>query len=288
MATIIKGADAARKIKEDIRTAIDSYSLSPCMAIIRVGSKDSDIAYERGIRNNFDSLGIRLQIFEYPETICQEELEQEIIRINGDPDIHGILVFRPLPHDLDESRIASLIDPAKDMDCMCPASFARLVMQDPDGYAPCTAEAVIRLCEYAGVEFDGARAVVIGRSLVIGKPVGLLLLSRNATVTWCHSHTKDLARMCEDADILVSACGSAGLVTEEIAQHISPSCVAVDVGINFKDGKMCGDFDFEAVSRFAASITPVPGGVGAVTNTVLAAHVVRAACKAVTGQSLRL
>jgi len=288
MALIIKGADAARKIKEEIRTAIDSGSLSPCMAIIRVGSNDSDIAYERGIRNTFDSLGICLQICEYPETIRQEELEQEITRINADPGVHGILVFRPLPRDLDESRISSLIDPAKDMDCMCPASFARLVMQDPDGYAPCTAEAVIRLCEYAGVEFDGARAVVIGRSLVIGKPVGLMLLSRNATVTWCHSHTKDLAGMCRDADILVSACGSAGLITEEIARNIRPNCVAVDVGVNFKDGKMCGDFDFDAVSRFAAKITPVPGGVGAVTNTVLAAHVVRAAYKSVTGKSLRL
>ena len=288
MATVIKGADAANEIKERIKNLTKTCDLNPCLAVIRVGSDPSDLAYERGLSKTCDTLGIEFRVYEYPADIGKEAFEAAFPDINQDPAVHGILLFRPLPSQLDERRIAEMISPAKDVDCMSPSNFAKLIMGDTSGYAPCTAEAVIRLCEYMKVDFNGARAVVIGRSLVIGKPVGIMLLSKNATVTWCHSKTKDLAAMCKDAEILVSACGSAGLVSEEIARNISPSCVCLDVGVNFKDGKMCGDFDFDAVSNYAAMITPVPGGVGAVTNTVLAAHVVRSAYRSAYGEDIRL
>ena len=288
MAITIKGADAANEIKEKIRSTMETFSLNPCLAAVRVGSDPSDLAYEKGVAKTCGLLGIEFRVYEYPADISRDAFEEAFDSINQDPSIHGILLFRPLPSQLDEGRIAEMIDPEKDVDCMSPANFAKLVMGDASGYAPCTAEAVIRLCDYMKVDFNGARAVVIGRSLVIGKPVGIMLLSRNATVTWCHSRTKDIAAMCKDAEILVSACGAAGLVGEEIAKNLSPSCVCLDVGVNFKDGKMCGDMDFDTVSRYASMITPVPGGVGAVTNTVLAAHVVRSAYKARFGEDIRL
>ena len=279
MTVILKGADTASAIRNNLTEAIHAYHLTPCLAVVRVGCKDSDLAYEKGLASTCAKTGIELKVFELPETIEETAFEDAFQKINQDPAIHGILLFRPLPSHLDEKRITQLIDPSKDVDCMNPVNLAKLFMGDTDGFAPCTAEAVIRILDHEGVSLNGAKAVVIGRSLVIGKPLSILLLSRNATVTCCHSRTRDLAGECRGADILISACGAANLVDESIAKGLNASCTAIDVGVNFVDGKMCGDFDFDAVSHYAGKVTPVPGGVGAVTNTVLAAHVVLAACR---------
>lgn len=287
-AKVIKGSDVAARLRENIKTVMEEHFLKPVLAVIRVGNDASDLAYQRGIAKTCENTGIDMRVFEFPLDICQDEFELQFRRINEDPSVDGILLFRPLPPQLDNDAIASWISPEKDMDCMSPVNWAKLITGDFSGYFPCTAEAVIQILDAAGVDCTGARAVVLGRSQVIGKPVGLMLLAKNATVTWCHTKTKDLAAMCKDAEILVSACGAAGLVDETIARGISPSCIAVDVGVKYVNGKMQGDFDFEAVSKYAAMITPVPGGVGAVTNTILAAHVLRAAYKKTTGKDLLL
>lgn len=283
MAQIIKGADVAACIKERIRSVIHDEGLSPKLAIVKVGHNKSDEAYEKGILKTCADTGIEAQVFELPENINQAEFERRFMEVNDDPGVHGILLFRPLPKGLDEKKVSDMMNPDKDIDCMTGVNWAKLVTGQKGGYYPCTAESVIRICDHAGIKYDGAKAVVIGRSQVIGKPVGLMLLERNATVTWCHSRTKELARECTGADILVSACGRAQLIDENTVRGISKDSIAVDVGVNFKDGKMCGDFNFDQVGEYAAMITPVPGGVGAVTNSVLAAHVVMAAYKAKTG-----
>lgn len=279
MAVIIKGSDVAASIREKIRTDIEENGVEPCLAVVRVGAKESDLAYERGVRNTCEKTGIILKVFEYPEDISQEELEREFLKVNADPEVHGILFFKPLPPHLNEKAFNELIDPEKDMDCMSPANWSKLALGDESGYCPCTAEAVIRILEFAGVEITGKKAAVIGRSQVIGKPLGLMLLKRSATLTWCHSKTRDLIESCAGAEILVSACGVAGIVGKELAAAVSLDCVAIDVGMNFADGKMCGDMAFDEVEPHVAMITPVPGGVGSVTNTVMASHVVRAAIK---------
>ncbi len=285
MAEIIKGAEVASALKERMIKVIEDEGLSPCLAIVRVGEKGSDLSYEKGVKKTCDSVGIKVAVYAFPEETSQEELEKEFIKINSDPEVNGILLFKPLPKHLDEKAFDLLIDPEKDMDCMSPANWAKLAMGKP-GYRPCTAEAVMKMLESSGTEIKGANAVVIGRSQVIGKPLGLMLLEKDASVTWCHSKTKDIAERCKNADILVCAVGRAGFVGEEIAQALSPSAAAIDVGMNFADGKMCGDFSFEEVEPYVRKITPVPGGVGAVTNTVMASHVVRSAYKAAKGKDI--
>ena len=284
MAEIIKGADVKASLIEQMKKKMEETGVTPQLAIVRVGANESDLSYEKGVTKTCETIGINIKKVELPEDICQADFEEGFRKVNDDPEVHGILLFRPLPKTLDEKPIIDMIDPDKDMDCMSMVNWAKLAMGDESGYFPCTAEAVIKICEYAGVDFNGANAVVIGRSLVIGRPVGYMLIPRNATVTFCHSKTKDISERCRNADILISATGKAGLVGEEYAKYVNPDCIAIDVGINFVDGKMCGDFAFDEVEKHVAKITPVPGGVGAVTNTVMCSHVVRAAIKAKTGQ----
>ncbi|MGI6071527.1 MAG: bifunctional 5,10-methylenetetrahydrofolate dehydrogenase/5,10-methenyltetrahydrofolate cyclohydrolase [Lachnospiraceae bacterium] len=279
MAGIIKGAEVAGAIRERIMETISTHGLVPCLVLLRVGNNPGDLAYERGIRKTCEAAGIEVRVFEFAADVGQEELLAGLATANEDPEIHGILIFKPLPAHIDTFAIDRAICPEKDMDCISPANWARLAMAPGEGFAPCTAEAVVKLLDHVGCEISGANAVIIGRSNVIGKPLGLLLLARSATVTWCHSRTRDIADRCKGADILISACGVAGLVGENIAKGVSPGCVAIDVGMNFADGKMCGDMKFDEVAPYVKMITPVPGGVGAVTNTVLALHVTLAALK---------
>ena len=285
MAEIIKGADVACSIKKELSALISDNRLSPCLLLVSVGDDDSNTAYIRGIRKTCSELGIELKETVFPMDIDQKDFDSEFTALNRDDSVDGILLLRPLPSHLEERHAADIIDPAKDIDCMSPYNWAMLAMGDPDGFYPCTAEAVIKICDHAGIDINGKKAVIIGRSKVIGRPAGLLFLSRNATVTWCHTRTKDIAQMCRGAEILVSACGQAELIGESIAKGIDPSCIAIDVGVNFKDGKMKGDFVFDEVARYASMITPVPGGVGAVTNTILAAHTVSAALKKNSGMN---
>lgn len=284
MAEVVKGADVKASLIEKMKAKIAETGVKPCLAIVRVGAKDSDLSYEKGTLKTCESVGIEAKVFALPEDIDQASFEAEFKKVNDDPSIHGILLFRPLPAQLNDQPIVEMIDPEKDMDCMSPANWAKLAMGDESGYFPCTPEAVMKICDYMGVDFEGKNAVIIGHSLVVGRPLGYMMIAKNASVSWCHVFTKDTIKRCEDADILVCACGVPGLIKEAHVAKANPDCVAIDVGINFVDGKMCGDFAFDQVEPHVAKITPVPGGVGAVTNSIMASHVVRAAVKAKTGE----
>lgn len=276
-AQLMLGKDTAAAIKAELDKEIEclkARGIMPRLDIIRVGEKPEDLAYEKGASKRFEMLGIELRVNELPEDVTEEEFEKTITTLNEDPLVHGILIFRPLPPALDEDRIEGLIAPGKDVDCMSPVNIAK-VMTGEEGFAPCTAEAAIEIGERSGIDFDGKNVTVIGRSMVVGRPLAMMLLRKNATVTICHSHSADIAESCLGADVVISAAGHAGLVTADMVRD--GACV-IDVGINVgQDGKLTGDVDFDAVSERAAKITPVPGGVGGVTTSILARHVVLAA-----------
>ena len=278
MSGVMKGAETAKAMKESMEEqvhALKEKGIVPCLAIVRVGARPDDLAYERGAKKRMEMVGGECRVHELPETIGQAELEQEFQAVNEDPSVHGILLFRPLPEHLDEEPLKAMINPLKDVDCMSPVNIAKVFSGDESGFAPCTAEAVMKLFEHYGVELSGKRVTVVGRSMVVGKPLAMLLLKANATVTVCHTRTKDLKEACRSAEILAAAAGKAKMIT---ADMIADGAVVADVGINVdEDGALCGDVDFEAVSAKASLISPVPGGVGSVTSSVLASHVIRSA-----------
>ena len=278
MSIQMRGAEVAKAMKEQLikeREELNAAGISPCLTIIRVGAKENDLAYERGAKKRMELVGIDCQVMELAEDISQEEFERQFQKVNEDPAVHGILVFQPLPAHLDIEPIRQMIKPEKDVDGMCPSNFAKIFEGDPTGYAPCTAEAVMVLLKHYGIELQGKRVTVVGRSMVVGKPLSMLMLSENATVTICHSRTADLARRCQEAEIIVAAIGKAEFLT---ADMIAEDAVVADVGINVReDGTLCGDVDYENVQEKVSYITPVPGGVGNVTTSVLASHVLRAA-----------
>ena len=276
-ARLMLGKDTAAAIGAELGRDIDELKergVIPRLEIIKVGDRPEDLAYENGARKRFEKLGIELDVTRLPEDVTEEEFEDSLAIMNGDPLVHGILVLRPLPENLDEEKIAGMIAPEKDVDCLSPVNIAK-VMTGKSGFAPCTAEAAIEIGERNGIDFDGKNVTVIGRSMVVGRPLAMMLLQKNATVTVCHSHTKDLAESCRNADVIIAAAGHAGLVTSDMVKD--GACV-IDVGINARpDGKLTGDVDFDAAAEKASMITPVPGGVGGVTTSILARHVVLAA-----------
>lgn len=279
-AQLMLGKDTAAAVKEELDKEMEELKgrgIMPRLQIIKVGDKPEDRAYETGARKRFEKLEIELDETELPEDVSEEEFEKALEEANADPLIHGILVFRPLPEGLDEEKISRLIAPEKDVDCFSPVNTAKVMSGESgkSGFAPCTAEAAIEIGERNGIDFSGKDVTVIGRSMVVGRPLSMMLLQKNATVTVCHSRSKDLAASCRDADIVISAAGRAGLVT---ADMVRDGADVIDVGINVtEDGKLTGDVDFDAVSEKAEKITPVPGGVGGVTTSILARHVVIAA-----------
>lgn len=278
MSIIMKGADVAKAMKEDLIKEVEELKekgISPCLAIVRVGARPDDLAYERGAMKRMESTGIGCQVFELPEDISQEAFEEEFRKVNDDPQIHGILLFRPLPKHLDEEPVKAMINPWKDVDCMSPVNIAKVFSGDETGFAPCTPEAVMEMLDYYKIDLTGKKVTVVGRSMVVGKPLSMLLLKKNATITVCHTRTADLSGTCRDAEILVAAAGKAKMVTEDM---VGEGAVVVDVGINVdEEGKMCGDVDYDNVEAKASYISPVPGGVGSVTSSVLAKHVVKGA-----------
>lgn len=277
-AKLMLGKDTAAAVKAELDREIEKLkerSVMPRLDIIRVGDRPEDLAYENGARKRFEKLGIELEVTELPCDVTEEEFEKTLQGMNEDPLVHGILVFRPLPETLDVDRIARLTAPEKDVDCFDPVNIAKVLNGDNDGFAPCTAEAAIEIGERGGIDFDGKNVTIIGRSMVVGRPLAMMLLKKDATVTVCHLHTKDLKESCKNADVIISAAGHAGLVTEDM---VKDGASIIDIGINVtEDGKLVGDVDFDAVSEKAARITPVPGGVGGVTTSILARHVVIAA-----------
>ncbi len=204
----------------------------------------------------------------------KDEFLKVLDRLNKDSKINGIIIMRPLPSQISEDVVKYKIAPEKDVDCFSPINVSKVMSGDSDGFAPCTPAAVIEILDYYGIGLEGKRAVLVGRSMVVGRPLAMMLLKRNATVTICHTRTKNLPQETRRAEILIAAAGKARMVTKDM---VSEGAVVIDVGINFDEsGKMCGDVDFDSVSPIAGQITPVPGGVGSVTSTVLAKHVIEA------------
>lgn len=273
---ILKGLPVANAINEKLMEQVKSIEGPlPHLAIIRVGERPDDCSYERGAVKKMDKVGVRCTTYTFDADIDNETFQAEFDKINENPDIDGILMLRPLPKQLDEKQIENKIDPRKDLDGISPLNLAKVYAGDESGYAPCTAEAVIEMLDYAGIDIKGKRVTVVGRSLVIGKPVSMLLMKRNATVTVCHTKTVDMEGTCRNAEILVAAAGSARMIKKD---YVAEGAVVIDVGINVDDeGNLCGDVDFDAISDIAAAATPVPGGVGSVTTSVLAKHLVKAA-----------
>lgn len=273
---ILKGLPVANAINEKLMEQVKSIEGPlPHLAIIRVGERPDDCSYERGAVKKMDKVGVRCTTYTFDADIDNETFQTEFDKINENPDIDGILMLRPLPKQLDEKQIENKIDPRKDLDGISPLNLAKVYAGDENGYAPCTAEAVIEMLDYAGIDIKGKRVTVVGRSLVIGKPVSMLLMKRNATVTVCHTKTVDMEGTCKNAEILVAAAGAARMIKKD---YVADGAVVIDVGINVDDeGNLCGDVDFDAISDIAAAATPVPGGVGSVTTSVLAKHLVKAA-----------
>lgn len=273
---ILKGADASAAIKIQVAEGLERLKGKvPKLGIIRVGERDDDKSYERGAVKRMESFGLRVQSYVYPEKISHEDFEKEFRTINEDPDVAGILLLRPLPGQISEKQIENMIDPAKDLDGISPANIAKVFAGDSTGFAPCTAEAVVEMLKAAGISISGKRITIVGRSMVVGRPLSMLLLQENATVTICHTRTRELAGACRSAEILVAAAGKAGMIDQSF---VGKDAVVIDVGINVDEkGRLCGDVDFDSITEIASMATPVPGGVGAVTTAVLAKHLVRAA-----------
>ena len=283
MATLLRGAPVAKAISEELSvrvTALVERGVTPTLAIVRVGERDDDLSYERGATKRCDAIGISVRRFVLPADCSQDDLLAVIAEVNADTSIHGCLMFRPLPKTLDEVAACAALDPAKDVDCITDGSLLGVFANRAVGFPPCTAEACIALLDHYGYELAGADVTVVGRSLVIGRPVSMMLQARNATVTMCHTRTRDLAAACRAAEVLVVATGHIGTVGADAARA---GQTIIDVGINWDEaaGRLCGDVSFDEVEPLVGAITPVPGGVGSVTTAVLARHVVEAAERAV-------
>ena len=278
MAELWKGAPAAAALMEDLTGRIERLSgagMTPTLAIVRVGERPDDRAYETGAVKRCEKAGVAVKRFPLPAGCSALELRAVLEHINAVSEIHGCLMLRPLPDPAMEEMACALLDPKKDVDCMTPAALAGVFAGKGWGYPPCTARACLELLKYYKTALTGKRAVVVGRSLVIGKPVSMLLQAENATVTMCHTRTVDLPAVCRGAEVLIAAAGRANLLG---AAHVSPGQVVLDVGINVDEsGKLCGDVKFDEAEPVVSAITPVPGGVGAVTTAVLVKHVVEAA-----------
>ena len=282
MAVLLKGQPVAKALTKQLVERVEALKgkgITPTLAIVRVGERDDDLSYERGATKRCDVVGIEVRKFVLPADCSQNDLMDAIAQVNADAGIHGCLMFRPLPKTLDEAAACAALDSAKDVDCITEGSLFGVFANRAVGFPPCTAEACIQLLDHYGYDLSGAEVTVVGRSLVIGKPVSMMLQARNATVTMCHTRTRDLAAACRKAEILVVAAGHIGTVG---ANAVSADQVVVDVGINWDEsaGKLCGDVAFDEVEPLVGAITPVPGGVGAVTTAVLAKHVVEAAERA--------
>lgn len=271
----LKGAEVSAKLKIQVEELLQKLGRTPMLAIVRVGNSPDDISYETGAVKKMHAFGLRAEKFTFPETIGDREFKEEFRKINMDSRIDGILVMRPLPPQIVKEDIERLIDPMKDLDGISPVNIAKVFSGDSTGFAPCTAEAVMNVLKMYHIPVAGKRTVVVGRSMVVGRPLAMLLLQENATVTVCHTKTLELREICRRAEILVTCAGSARMIDET---YIQKGAVVIDVGINVdENGHLCGDVDFEAVRPVAAYATPVPGGIGNVTTAVLARRLVSAA-----------
>lgn len=278
MANIIDGKAISAQIREEIAEKVKLYNektgLRPGLAVIIVGENPASQVYVRNKKKACEQVGFNSWVYEMPESTTQDELNALIDKLNGDPGVHGILVQLPLPKHLDEEEVILRIKPEKDVDAFHPYNVGRITIGDPQ-FLPCTPAGIMELLKRSNIEISGKECVVIGRSNIVGKPMALLLLAENGTVTVCHSRTKNLKEVCRRADILVVAIGRADFVT---ADMVKEGAVVIDVGMNRNaEGKLTGDVDFASVSEVASYITPVPGGVGPMTITMLLQNTLTAA-----------
>jgi len=277
-AQLLKGAEVVAALDEKTSQKVDALGLKgikPTLAILRVGERGEDISYERGAIKRAEKVGVEVLQITLPEEVPEVELLDSVERLNKDTSIHGVLMFRPLPKHIDEERVRNTLSPDKDIDSITDLSLAGVFSDSGIGFAPCTAQACMEILDHFGIEVNGKKAVVVGRSLVIGKPISMMLLKQNATVTIAHSRTKGLEDVVASADIVIACVGRTKMLGQG---YLSPGQVVIDVGINVaEDGSLAGDVDTNAALSCVSAITPVPGGVGTVTTSVLMKHVVEAA-----------
>lgn len=277
-ATLLNGKELAQKKREQLKSdveALTQHHRQPGLAVILVGEDPASTTYVRSKQKACEQAGIYSVLIKKDNTISEEELLAEIDRLNEDPKIDGILVQLPIPKHISEQAVIERIHPDKDVDGFHPINIGKM-MTGEETFLPCTPYGVIEMLKEAKIEIGGKHAVIVGRSNIVGKPVGQLLLNENATVTYCHSRTKNLREMTKQADILIVAIGRPNFIE---AADVKPGAVVVDVGINRVDGKLCGDVDFEGVKEVASHLTPVPGGVGPMTITMLLENTVQSARK---------
>ncbi|MBR2677092.1 MAG: bifunctional methylenetetrahydrofolate dehydrogenase/methenyltetrahydrofolate cyclohydrolase FolD [Solobacterium sp.] len=277
MGTVIYGSEVAEDLRGQMAARIREYKAQgkrvPCLGVILVGDNPASRSYVTGKAKACSSVGMLTKEVDLPEYTSMEDLKKEIRKMNDDPEIDGILLQLPLPNGLSENEAILTIAPEKDVDGLHPISIGNFYLNEP-GFVPCTPLGVIELLKRMGCPFDGMNAVVVGRSKLVGTPVSRLLQNRNATVTVCHSHTKDLAKVCAEADILIAAIGKPKFIT---ADYVKEGAYVIDVGVNrLEDGHLCGDVDFDAVKEKAGFITPVPKGVGPMTITMLLQNTLKA------------
>lgn len=280
MAQILKGAPVVEAMNEAIgreAAALKARGVEPTLAILRVGEREDDIAYERGATKRCEKMGVAVRNVLLPADVTQADLIQAIEALNQDDGVHGVLLFRPLPKHINDDVVRNSLSPEKDIDGITDLSLAGVFANTDTGYAPCTPQACMEILEYYGIDLKGKKATVVGRSLVVGKPAAMMLLARNATVTVCHTRTLDMPAACREAEVLIVSAGRAGIVDKS---YLAPGQVVIDVGINVnEDGSLCGDVNFGDAEDIVEAVTPVPGGVGTVTTSVLVKHVVQAAKK---------
>lgn len=271
----LRGKKVSDGIKEYVSKELETLSFVPKLAIVRVGENPDDMSYERGATKKLKSFGLDVASYVFPQDISDEDFKKAFKDINEDDEVTGILLLRPLPRTINEKDIENMIDPKKDLDGISPINIAKVFAGDTTGFSPCTAEAVIEVLKAYDIELTGKRVTVVGRSMVVGKPVSMLLLKENATVTMTHTRTVDLKKTCSDAEIVITAAGCAKMLNSD---YCGQDAVMIDVGINVdENGKLCGDVDYATLDGKASAATPVPGGVGTVTTAVLAKHLIQAA-----------
>lgn len=271
----LRGKKVSDGIKEYVSKELETLTFVPKLAIVRVGENPDDMSYERGATKKLKSFGLDVASYVFPQDISDEAFKKAFKDINEDDEVTGILLLRPLPRTINEKDIENMIDPKKDLDGISPINIAKVFAGDTSGFSPCTAEAVIEVLKAYDIELTGKRVTVVGRSMVVGKPVSMLLLKENATVTMTHTRTVDLKKTCSDAEIVIAAAGRAKMLNSD---YCGQDAVMIDVGINVdENGKLCGDVDYATLDGKASAATPVPGGVGTVTTAVLAKHLIQAA-----------
>lgn len=271
----LRGKKVSDGIKEYVSKELETLSFVPKLAIVRVGENPDDMSYERSATKKLKSFGLDVASYVFPQDISDEDFKKAFKDINEDDEVTGILLLRPLPRTINEKDIENMIDPKKDLDGISPINIAKVFAGDTTGFSPCTAEAVIEVLKAYDIELTGKRVTVVGRSMIVGKPVSMLLLKENATVTMTHTRTVDLKKTCSDAEIVIAAAGRAKMLNSD---YCGQDAVMIDVGINVdENGKLCGDVDYATLDGKASAATPVPGGVGTITTAVLAKHLIQAA-----------